>query len=207
LNHDRHLDDWTLEQLAGGTLSDAERPGAAEHIRACELCAGELAGHRALQAALSGLPRFAPSAGFNDAVMARVRVPQPSPVWSMIQRRAPRTRRGWAMLSGALAAPALPLVWLAVWVYTQPGISIASLWRDGTERAGSLAWALLERTFEWGLGTGVFGWARAIVNAALDVPLETAAGAFGVLAVAIPLSAWSLFRLVRTPMGNGTYAN
>lgn len=207
MNHDQHLDDWTLEQLAEGMLSDAERPAAAEHVRICERCAGELAGYRALQAALTGLPRFAPSAGFNDAVMARVRVPQPNPVWAAIQGHAPRTRRGWAMLSGAVAAPALPLVWLAVWVYTQPGISLASLWRDGTERAGSLASALLERIFDWGLRSGTFGWARGLVDAALDVPLETAAGAFGLLAVAIPLSAWSLYKLVRTPMGNATYAN
>lgn len=207
MNEINHLDDWTLEQMAEGALSELELPRATAHLESCVRCTAELEGYRALHAALSGLPRLAPSPGFSDAVMARVKIAEPSPVWAAIQRWLPSTRRGWALMSAAIVAPALPILWLLTWLFTQPGVSAAGMAAqavDGARSAGSTAagW-LFERTLE----SGVFGWMRSAFDAVQSVPLETLAGVFGVLAVAIPLSAWSLFRLVRTPMRNATYAS
>lgn len=207
MNETQHLDDWTLEQMAEGMLSEMELPGAIAHVESCGYCEAELEGYRALHAALSGLPRLAPSPGFSDAVMARVRIPEPSPVWAAIQRRLPSTRRGWALVSAAIVAPALPLVWLVSWILTQPGVSAAGMWQRATAGAQSVGTNVVAQVFEWGLDSGVFGAARSVVEALQTVPLEALAGVFGALAIAIPLSAWSLFRLVRTPMRNATYAS
>lgn len=203
----QHLDDWTLGQLAEGMLSGTELSSATEHVEACGQCADELAGYRALYAALSDMPRHAPSPAFNDAVMARVRLAQPSPVWAWIQGWLPTTRRGWTILGAALVAPALPLIGMMAWVLTHPGVSMGSLWQTATTATGSFVAAAFDQVIDWGLSSGVFGWVQLTVESALSLPLPTVAGVFALLGIAIPLSAWSLYRLIREPMGNATYAN
>lgn len=203
----QHLDDWTLDELAEGTLSEMERSGAMAHVEECGRCAAELAGYRALYAALSGMPRLEPSATFNDAVMAQVRVPQGSPIWSWLIAWLPTTRRGWSIVGAVLAAPTLTLLGMIGWVLTHPGVSMSSLWNGALTGGQSMAAAGFDRALSWGLSSGLFGWVQGAVDALQAVPLETAAGVLGVLAVAIPLSAWSLYRLVRAPMGHATYAN
>jgi hypothetical protein len=59
----------------------------------------------------------------------------------------------------------------------------------------------------WGGRVGIGDWIAAVYSAASGVPLDAIILALVILAVAIPLSAWSLVRLVRTPTGNVTYAN
>lgn len=203
----QHLDDWTLDQLAEGMLPEMERTSATEHVESCERCSAELAGYRALYAALSDMPRMAPSPAFNDMVMAQVRMPQASPVWSWLIGLLPSTRRGWTIVGAALAAPTLTLIGMLAWVMTHPGVSMTSLWSGITSGAGTMTSAAFEQSIEWGLSSGLFGWGQVAFEAVQAVPLETAAVVLGVLALAIPLSAWSLFRLVRAPMGNATYAN
>lgn len=207
MNQMQHLDDWTLEQLAEGMLSDHELNRATAHVEACGRCAAELDGYRALYAALEGLPRLAPSPAFSDAVMARVKMPEPSPVWGMIQRWLPSTRRGWTLLVAALVAPMLPIFAGIAWLLTHPGVTAGALWQTTTGAAQSAATAAFGKIVEWGLDSGILGSAQVVLDAIRAIPIETVAGAFGVLAVAIPLSAWSLFRLARTPTGNATYAN
>jgi hypothetical protein len=203
-----HLTDWTLEQLAEESLPEAELAGATAHVEACALCAAELEGYRALFSTLSDLPRFAPPPAFADAVMARVRVaPQPSPVWVRVQRWLPRTRGGWAVLGAALAAPAAPLVALVVWFLSQPLVSTSALGAWATEMLRTAAGTALAEVLGWGVDTGVFGWVQLAYQTARSIPLETVGVVLALLAVAIPLSAWSLVRLVRAPMGNATYAN
>lgn len=203
----QHLDDWTLDELAEGMLSEMERSSAMAHVEECERCAAELAGYRALYAALSDMPRLEPSPSFNDAVMARVQVPQASPAWSWLIAWLPTTRRGWSIVGAVLAAPTLTLIGMIAWVMTHPGVSMGSLWNGAMTGARSIAAAGFDGAMAWGLRSGMFGTVQGAVDALQAVPLETAAGVLGVLAVAIPLSAWSLFKLVRAPMGNATYAN
>lgn len=203
-----HLSEWTLEQLAEGMLSSDELAGASAHVEACGRCAAELDGYRALFAALGEIPRFAPSAQFSDAVMARVRVaPAPSPVWSLVQRWVPRTRRGWSVLGAAVAAPAVSTAAVLIWLMSHPLVSPGWLlqWAGG-EAAGAVE-AGASQVFRWGMRSGLFGVGRQAVEAAGSLPLGAVAVVMAVLAVAIPLSAWSLIRLVRTPMRNVNYAN
>ena len=204
----QHLSDWTLEQLAEGALDGAELRAASGHIEDCRRCAAELDGYRALYAALSDLPRFAPSPAFNEQVMARVTVaPQSEPLWGWMQRWMPATRRGWALLTLAVVAPALPVIALVAWLLSNPAVSLGAVWQGASMQAQAavqtgFAWAL-----DRGLETGVFGLLASAYDAALATPTQTMAGLLFVLSVAIPLSAWSLFKLVRAPLEKTDYAN
>lgn len=203
-----HLSEGTMEQLVEGNLPDAELREATAHLQGCARCAAELDAYRALDAMLADLPRFAPSAEFGDRVMARVRVaPQPSPVWGWLQRWAPSTRRGWVLLGTALAAPAAPLVALVVWLLSEPLISAAGLGQWMVGLLGGGVRGAVAQGVEWSMQSGVLGMAQMLYQQARDVPLEVVAGLLIVLAFAIPLSAWSLFRLVRPPMGKIEYAS
>jgi hypothetical protein len=69
-----HLTTDEIELWAEGLL-DAAR---AIHLAECSLCLAEAEQERKLVLELARLPRFAPSAGFADRVMARVKLPTPS---------------------------------------------------------------------------------------------------------------------------------
>jgi hypothetical protein len=203
-----HLDAMVLEQLAEGMLSPAEAAEAGAHVAACARCAAELDAYRSLFTALEGLPRLAPSEKFADAVMARVQIrPQESLLAAWLRRLAPRRRRGWAMVGVIAAAPATPLVALVALLLTQPLLSPATLWEwtllqaRGTTQAG-FAW-VLDSTFR----SPLTGWLDAIYSSLQTVPVGALGGALGFLGVAIPLSAWALVRLTRSPTGSVTYAN
>lgn len=203
-----HLPEWTLEQLAEGDLAPHEHREAMRHVDACGRCSAELEGYRALFAALGEVPRFAPSPGFSDAVMARVQIaPRTSPALVRARRWLPKTPRGWTLAAAALVAPALPLVAAVAWLLSQPLVSVASLWQwaslgaqTGLQTAGTML-------LQWGASTGVVEWFRLAYHAALQIPLGALSAAIVLLAIAMPLSVWALVRLVRTPMGDATYAN
>lgn len=157
---------------------------------------------------LGELPRFAPSPVFADAVMARVQITaHESRALALLRRLIPTTRRGWAFISVAVTAPAVPLVALVLWLLTQPLLSPATVtqWAllriQSTAQTGS-AW-LLDRAF----GSNLFGWAETSYATIQTVPDSALGGAIALLAVAMPLSVWGLIRLTRTPGGNVTYAN
>ena len=203
-----HLSDWTLEQMAEGLLPQAEHRDAALHLESCARCASVVDGYHALFAALADLPRFAPSPGFSDAVIARTRLtPEPGPIAVWLRRYMPKTRRGWALLSTAIVAPALPILAALVWLLTHPLLTPASLWQwvtlQGTTAGASTGVVALR----WATNSGVSGLMRAAYDAARGVPLETVTVLATLLAIAIPLSVWAIVRLVRTPMKDVTYAN
>ncbi len=203
-----HLTERTLEQLAEGLLSRPDEAEAAAHLEACGRCAAELEGLRALFAALEGLPRFAPSAGFGDAVMARVRVePRAVPAVERLRRWLPKTRRGWTLLSAAFVTPALPVIALAIWLFTHPLLSPSALWQWTGLKVQHGAQTAFAYLMTRGSGSGVFERTEQVYSTITATPLLSLAAVLGVLAVAIPLSAWSLVRLTRTPMETVTYAN
>jgi len=207
-----HLSEWTLEQLAEGTLSGDERSRAMAHAEACGRWMSELDAYRGLFVALEGLPRFAPSPEFGDAVMARLatmKQPSVSLAWlERLERWLPSTTRGWMILAGALAVPALPMLALITWIIVDPLMSPTSLWQWGSLQAQETAGTALSWALAWGSGSGWFSRVEAAYAAVSSVPLGTLVLLIALLAVAIPLSAWSLIRLTRTPpMGDVTYAN
>lgn len=203
-----HLTGSTLEQLAEGMLPEPERARARSHIEACARCRAELDGFEALFAVLEGLPRFAPSPEFGDAVMARVRVaPQGSLGLARAYHWLPKTRRGWMLLSVALAAPALPVIALVAWVITHPLVSPSSLWEWASLQVQDGARTGVAYLMTWSSSSGLLPTAQQAYAALSAVPMTTLAAVAGVLAIAIPLSMWSLVRLTRTPMEDISYAN
>jgi hypothetical protein len=69
-----HLTTDEIELWAQGLLPAAR----AIHLSDCSLCRIEASRERRIILELVQLPKFAPSAGFADRVMAQVKVPTPS---------------------------------------------------------------------------------------------------------------------------------
>ena len=72
-----HLATDEIELWAQGLLPAAR----AMHLADCSLCRVEAEREREIILELVQLPKFAPSAGFADRVMAKVRVATPSGDW------------------------------------------------------------------------------------------------------------------------------
>lgn len=70
----QHLTPDEIELWAQGLLG-AERT---MHLPGCSLCLAEAERARKLMVELAQLPRFAPTAGFADRVMAQVKIHSPS---------------------------------------------------------------------------------------------------------------------------------
>lgn len=203
-----HLSPWTLEQLAEGSLPSEERRMASQHVQACGRCAAELDSVQDLFSALADLPRFAPAAGFNDAVMASVSIaPRASLVPAWLARWLPATGRGWTMLVSAIAAPALPLILLVLWLLTKPLVSVETLWIWGGGKVSNAAQAGWTAAVDLGLESGAFAIANSALQSAAAVSPALVAAVITVFAIAIPLSAWSLVRFARSPLGQSNYAN
>jgi len=73
-----HLTTDEIELWAQGLLPAAQ----AMHLADCSLCRTEAERERKVILELVQLPKFAPSAGFADRVMAQVRVATPSGDWT-----------------------------------------------------------------------------------------------------------------------------
>jgi len=204
-----HLEHWTLDELAEGTLSQMERARAETHLARCALCTAELEASRAVISALAALPRFAPSATFADAVMSRVALPAEAPEASTARARRrwlPATRRGWMLVLAAALAPLVPIVPFLAWVFSHPGVNAGSLWAIGRGWVAETVWGATVRGAEWTLRSGAAQW---VVEQGGQMP----GGYAGLLAVvlmallAIPVSGWAMVRLLRTPTGELTHAH
>lgn len=193
-----HLPYWTIEQLAEGSLSHVETTLAEVHLRSCSRCAGELEGARAVVSALERMPVLSPSAGFADAVMARVQIApiaMQAPAPSMARRRW--ASRRWAGFA-ALALLLLPML---------AGVGpMGALWGVVRGWAGEVSWNLFSEGTEVLIRTGMFQWGSDVLN---GIPGPTAAGVpvlLLLLAAAVPVSAWAMARLLRAPMTGLTHA-
>ncbi len=140
--------------------------------------------------------------------MARVQIaPQESPALAWLRRWIPNTRRGWALVGAAIVAPAVPILALLAWMLSQPLLSPATLWQWAMLRTQSAAQTGAAWLLEMALSLDLVDRAGSLLDAAQAVPNSALGGALAFLAVATPLSVWTLFRLTRTPMGSVTHAN
>ena len=196
-----HLPYWTIEQLAEGSLSHAETTLAQLHLRACTRCTQELDGARAVVSALEAMPMVSPSAGFADAVMARVQI---API--AMQAPAPSmTKRGWLTRKSAAAA-ALVVLMLPVLAGIGPFAAMGALWSVVRGWAGEVSWNLFSEGTEVLIRTGMFQWGSDVLSA---IPGPSAGGVpvlLLMLAAAVPVSAWAMARLLRAPISGLTHA-
>jgi hypothetical protein len=208
-----HLPNWTLEQLAEGDLGHADRMLAEQHLKACAHCTAELRSARALISALESLPAVSPSAGFADAVMARV-VIAPRTVAETAAEPArearrgwlPASLRGWAWLTAVLTVIMAPLAGLGVWLSAHPLVSVSALWGVARDWVSEVAWnAVVDLAGAVGR-SGLFVWAADGLAA---MPGPSAAGvplALLLFFAAIPVSAFVIVRLLKTPATGMTHA-
>ncbi len=196
-----HLPYWTLEQLAEGDLSHAERTLAEQHLRSCAHCSAELASARALIASLESLPAAAPSAHFADAVMARVVIaPQAAPALAPAARPwLPRLTRGWMAALALLLVPFTVLMGIGAWTGLNPVAGMAAVWQAVRGWTRDVAWNLIAEGTEMLIRSGLYQWGADLLG---GIPGPTMAGLPVVLLMmlaAVPVSAWAMARLLRAP--------
>ena len=201
-----HPPQWMLDLFAEGVLAPAEQAEVEQHLGGCPQCAAEVEACRSMIATLGSLPRFEPDPGFADAVMARVQT-QPATLSLRIQGWLPETRRGWVLLSGALLAPVVPVVMLIAWLLSHPMVTTGGLmdWvtTQGLALASSAAGGLSRAVFE----SGIAGWIPDLITVIAAAPAGLLIALVLIAALALPVAGWSLFRLLRTPNGETTYAH
>lgn len=203
-----HVPQWTLELFAEEALPPEERGEVQAHLDRCCQCAAELESSRAFLASLDQLPRFEPLPGFADSVMARVNLrPEGSPALARVRRWLPATRKGWMMLFGFLMAPFAPLAALFAWVLSHPLVTVGGLWSMGEEWGGEVGHSLLAGVSRLAVRSGVWEWGEWVVRTVWANPFSTVSLILAFMALATPVSAWSLVRLLRTPMGGVAHAN
>lgn len=204
-----HVPQWTLELLAEDALPPQERAEALAHVDRCVLCAAELEACRALVVALSGLPRFEPSVEFAEAVMSRVRIrPDESSAFARMRQLLPSTRRGWTMLLGALLAPLAPLTVIVAWLLSQPMVTAGGLWSMSGKWISDAFQTLLTWSVRVVVESGLWGRGQELVEGSGSLPGGVLPlVAVLMMALATPLAAFSLARLLRTPSGDMTHAN
>jgi hypothetical protein len=203
-----HLTSERLEQLAEGSLPPVEVAASRPHLDVCARCTAEIEAYRTLFAALQQLPRFAPTASFADGVMARVRIaPAASALQIWLEKLMPSTRRGWILIGTLVTAPATPFIALVAWLLVQPLVTPTLLWQWLQMRATGAAQASMGWLLDQTIGSPIPGLVESTVAASQSIP----PGAFvllgGLMALAIPISAWGLFRLARVSSSRVTYAN
>ncbi len=130
---DCHLFRLLMQGYHDGELDAAERAAYEAHRRDCAACRALDARFALMAGALDAIPRFEPSPGFNERVMARVDVAayRTSPV----RRAARAAERRWAAAPAPLrnAAVVLALCALIVAVYKPLLDSTIATIRQGAE--------------------------------------------------------------------------
>lgn len=202
-----HPDAERLEAFVADELDAAEAAAVRSHVDGCDACQAEVDELRDLFAALARLPRFAPSAGFTDRVMARL---DPSvvhaPAAGVRARRRERWRRAtrrlpaWnAGLLAACVAVAVGGYAVLLWWSTRTGFAGQALAALGQVRAfDAIAWlaratvgAVVRSEIALGTGVAVRLWAGELGASLL---LVVGAG------LASSAAAWVLYRnLIHTP--------
>lgn len=153
-----------LQELVEESLDERQRAVVESHLSVCASCSREAEELQALFGALSELSTFAPSPGFADAVMAKVRIREPvlAPLFAgagaWIERITPQTTRGWAAAAAMLALPLVGATLLVTWLMAQPGVTPQGLWTLTSEFAGSAASTGWQWAWARFAGTNLAAW-------------------------------------------------
>jgi anti-sigma factor RsiW len=202
-----HPADWTLELLVEGALAPEEQAPVTAHVEQCMRCAAEVDAYRTLFAAMSELPQFSPAPNFAETVMARVTIAKPATLPQWMIRLMPSSWQGWVVLLALCMTPAAPIIFSVWWIATHPDWSFASLWDAGVTVAQDAGWWLLVNVLGTAAESRLAGWSRFLTEQVLSMPLEILV--IGILAgaIGVPLSAWTLYRTLRTPSRGTIYAH
>ncbi len=166
-----HLSPEGIQDLLDGGLGGRGQRRAEGHLAACGSCQKTLESWQSVFSELETLAELAPSEGFSERVMARVRVRTPAPtvhvplaariraiataavpsellasasVWA--RRLMPQRRRTWAFVASVAAAPTLLVAGAAVYLFSNPLLTPGYLasyvwWRVSGAMSGLLTQA------------------------------------------------------------------
>ncbi|GBD32362.1 MAG: hypothetical protein KatS3mg081_1899 [Gemmatimonadales bacterium] len=154
---------------------------------------------RLLDLRLAALPRFDPSPGFADRVMARIRIPHPAPArvpWYYRPRAVPAGIQRLAAALAVMAATSSSL--LTLWIASNFQSLAESARSYATALAASALDELLRQFARW---SSFLGEAAAAVASSTGWP--AAAAILAGCVAAIPLSMLGLYLLSRSPASAG----
>jgi anti-sigma factor RsiW len=187
-----------LQDFLDGALPARQAARLAAHLDECGACASEADAWRAVFARLRDIEPLTPASGFDDRVMAQVRVPAAAaaktaapvipglrlPDWRrgialagrMVPRVLPRTRRAWAALAGVALTPAVTVGLVLYTVFSHPTLTPQALvsfaiWK-ATELASATWSALAALALDAGQVLGLDMLARSL----FDAPVMLAGG-------------------------------
>jgi anti-sigma factor RsiW len=204
-----HLTTELLLDYLDGQLGGAEAEAAQIHLAACSDCSGQETEWTALLTSIGSVQRYAPSAGFSEAVLvaARIKTPHASALslrvralggasgWvrSAVARIRSRDQRGLAALAGLATAPAAVLATLGWVVLTHPLVTTSGLLRFALLKAGQVADGMMTTVLG---GTSDSALLYALYSGFEIMASAPGTAALGGLAVLMlmSLSTWVLFR-------------
>src|SRR5690606_35023696 len=185
-----------LESYVEGALDDSERVVIESHLVMCTRCQAEVDEWKALFTALSSLPRFAPSPGFADRVMAGVTVRRPLSVrvLELLRRLIPTGTAGWLLVTALLALPVVVTGGLLAWLLSRPGVTPLTLWLFVRDRVSdgimSLAGRASASLLENSTAQLVWEFFQRVIAGADSARREVTAAIFAVLTV---MALWILY--------------
>ncbi len=187
-----HLTELALEQRAAGELAGPELQAISSHMQSCQACRGRDAAWRGLFLALASLQGAEPSTGFDDRVMARVRLPDEARTAtpSLMPRTIRRLRR---IAVAAAAVWTAGLAGSAVWLHSQldvaPGLLLARLLSAARD-------LLLAGVVKLGALLHVSGLSESVAGVIATVPGPGLAGALAAMTALSGLAIWTLHRVI-----------
>lgn len=202
-----HIPAETLQDYVEGVLPGRRSARAAAHLAACDACRTEKKGWEGLFGSIAALGRFAPTAGFAERVMARVRIPAPVPaLWAEAGRRVaawgrgllPRTRRGWAIAGGVASAPTISMAALVFLVFSHPLLTAGTFTTYVSWKASALLGSLFASLASAMVESVALFRAYSLLETLLSSPVLVGVGGV-VFSLTCGLALWVLYRNIVAP--------
>ncbi len=185
-----HPNTERLQGLVEGNLDEAEQAVIESHLLGCATCQSEVDEWRVLFNVLATLPQFTPSVHFADNIMAQVKLPDPWYVRALVRagdrihKYAPKTTRGWGLVTACLALPFVLFALVATWVLSKPYITPTNVFAYFSHRGELIVQSMLESLKAQLLQTE----AALFIAQQLQVLSEAGAGAAGALLAAVAIA-------------------
>lgn len=191
--NDRHISDLGLQLHASGELETGEVRPIREHLHACSHCARRAASWGELLRSLTALRSLEPGPRFDEAVMARIRLPATAqatrlPAWiPKVARQARRLAIGTAAVWSAAVIGGL------AWLVTRTDVSGSEALSSALAYAIGLLWAGVVKL---GAVLHLSGLLDAWRQAEQTVPGPGILSAVALMTAISGLALWTLYKVV-----------
>lgn len=207
----QHATSGELQEYLDGRLAARVSRRLESHLEGCTACRQEMEGLHQVVAQLDGLDPLAPSAGFGEAVMARLRIQQMAEValapttrheraLAWIRDRLPSSNRGWAAALGLGMAPAVVMALVIHSVFSFELVTVRSLLSFMGFKLTHLMGGLMSGLEGVVASTPVLGQALGYLQAVGGSPPLLAGLAVAISGTTL-FAAWILYRNLIRPSG------